>query len=73
MIQIGFLEKVTVSNLLNKVGGYPAYLGKVLDQTFCQVCQDKLCFLMQLFTPEEKGTIEINRCIHVFVCPRNHE
>ena len=82
MIQIGFLEKTTDCNLKNKVGGHPSYLGKNLSRMYCVVCETEMMFLMQLFTPEETeiqleeglmGKQEIDRMIHVFACPKNHE
>lgn len=82
MIQIGFLEEALDSCPKNKVGGHPSYLSKALSPIYCVVCEEKMRFLLQLFTPEETeieleeglmGQQEIYRMIHVFVCPRNHE
>ena len=82
IIQFGFLEKAQNSDLTNKVGGYPYFLNKPLDPLFCMVCDSRLELLLQLCTPEEKdilledglyGQVEINRLMHVFACPRNHE
>jgi hypothetical protein len=78
MLQIGFLEASDGSFILNKAGGYPSYLGKALDQQYCGTCLERMMFLMQLFTPEDiqetsSDVKEIDRMIHVFVCPKNHE
>ncbi|KAI8914314.1 programmed cell death protein 2 [Gorgonomyces haynaldii] len=79
MVQLGIVVPSSlpefpcnVSNIPNKIGGFPYWLYPCDPQLLkCQKCQELMPLLMQIYCPDDDVAEAFHRIVYVFCCPKN--